>query len=163
MPHLPSLSWLRRRPDAGDWIVDRKVLLASYPSPSDLERYRNQGIRVVINLRRKSHDPELMARLGLTEVHLPVRDFTPPTPGQLDQGVAAISSAVRAGHGVLIHCAGGKGRSGTLAACYLVSQGMPFEQAIADVRAKRPGAIETSRQEKAVEVWSTLPGRSGRQ
>lgn len=160
MSLLHLRSWFHRH-DAGTWILPGTLLLAPYPSASDLEGAHDLGIRVVVNLHTRHHDPNLMARLGLTEVHLPVRDFTPPTPTQLDQGVAAISQAIDAGQAVLVHCAGGRGRSGTLAACYLVSRGIPVDEAIADVRAKRPGAIETSRQEKAVDVWSLLPGRRG--
>ena len=158
MSLLDPRTWFRRD-DPGAWILPGQLLLAPYPDRADLERAHDAGVRVVINLHTRSHDPDLIARLGLTEVHLPVRDFTPPTPPQLDQGVAAIAQAIDAGHAVLVHCKGGKGRGGTLAACYLVSRGMSPEEAIAKVRALRPGAIETSRQEKAVEVWSLLPGR----
>lgn len=160
MPWLLPHAWFHRN-DAGTWIVPNQLLLAPYPSRANLEHARDAGIRAVVNLHRRHHDPEVMARLGLTEVHLPVRDFTPPTPTQLDQGVAAIASAIQLGQAVMVHCLGGKGRSGTLVACYLVSQGVPAVDAIAEVRALRPGAIETSRQEKAVEVWSLLPGRAG--
>src|SRR5690349_21654664 len=43
---------------------------------------------------------------------------------------------------VLLHCRGGLGRTGTIAARLLVEQGMEPIQAIASVRAARPGAIE---------------------
>ncbi len=160
MSFLRHFSWSRHRSDNATWIVPGQLLLSAYPTAADLERAHAQGVRVVINLHRRHHDPGQMGRLGLTEVHIPVRDFTPPTPPQIDQGVAAITRAIDAGQAVLVHCAGGKGRSGTLAACYLVSRGMSAADAIAEVRALRPGAIETTRQEKAIEVWSQLPGRS---
>ena len=160
MPLLPSLGWFHRPPDHGNWIVEGAVLLTSYPSLDDLERYRGMGIRLVVNLHRRPHRLREMERLGLTELHLPVRDFTPPSLDQIERGVAAIRLAVDAGHGAVIHCGAGKGRGGTLAACYLVSQGFPVDQAIADVRARRPGAIETRGQERAIEAWSLLPGHT---
>ena len=55
-----------------------------------------------------------------------------------------------AGCDVLVHCRGGLGRAGTIAARLLVELGMEPETAIASVRAVRPGAIETSDQEKFV-------------
>lgn len=51
---------------------------------------------------------------------------------------------------MLVHCRGGLGRAGTIAARLLVELGMQPTEAIAGVRAVRPGAIETSDQEKFV-------------
>ncbi|EIW63811.1 ATP dependent DNA ligase [Trametes versicolor FP-101664 SS1] len=63
---------------------------------------------------------------------------------------------------MLIHCGGGKGRAGTVAACYLVAYGfarpdasrtepaMSAGAAIAALRALRPGSIETQQQEDFV-------------
>ena len=47
-----------------------------------------------------------------------------------------------------IHCRAGLGRSGMIAARLLVERGMAPEQAIIEVRAARPGAIETEAQER---------------
>ena len=161
MPIFHHRRWFgRQQSDHGAWIEPGRLLLAAFPSVAELQVYRDQGVRVVINLHHRSHDAALLAALGLTEVHLPVRDFTPPTPGQIDQGVAAISRTIEGGQAAMVHCLGGRGRSGTLAACYLVSQGLPVAAAIARVRELRPGAIETHRQETAIEAWSRLPGRA---
>ena len=48
---------------------------------------------VFVNLHERAHDPARLARHGITEVHLPVRDFTSPSPEQLECGVAAIEQA----------------------------------------------------------------------
>jgi protein-tyrosine phosphatase len=39
---------------------------------------------------------------------------------------------------VYIHCAGGVGRAPTLAAAYLITQGMPLDEALAQIRKVRP-------------------------
>ena len=54
------------------------------------------------------------------------------------------------GCAVGVHCMAGRGRTGTMIACYLVSQGMSAEDAIAEVRRARPGSIQTEAQEQAV-------------
>ncbi|HYJ13431.1 MAG TPA: dual specificity protein phosphatase family protein [Thermomicrobiales bacterium] len=143
------------------WIIPERLLLAAYPSDQELRHYHGEGVRVVVNLHKRAHDPAKLAEIGITEIHIPVRDFTAPTPGQLDQGVSAISHVIEAGQAALVHCLRGRGRAGTLAACYLVSQGTPVDAAIDQVRELRPGAIRTHQQEAAIETWSRLPGRAG--
>jgi atypical dual specificity phosphatase len=82
----------------------------------------------------------------MTESHVPVADFEAPTEPQLETALGVIHAAVSAGKRVAVHCGGGLGRSGTVAACYLVDLGHEWRTAVARVRAARPGAIETSAQ-----------------
>lgn len=49
--------------------------------------------------------------------------------------------------GVALHCRAGLGRSGTIAARLLIELGLDPAEAVARVRAARPGAIETVAQE----------------
>jgi atypical dual specificity phosphatase len=112
-----------------------------------------QGISVVVNLHERRHHPARLTRYGLTEIHLPVADFSAPRFEQLEAGVAAISEAIASGKRVAVHCGGGLGRTGTLLACYLVHKGLPAEEAIAHVRALRPGSVETREQAQAVKAF----------
>ncbi len=61
-----------------------------------------------------------------------------------------LRSQLRAGARILIHCRGGMGRTGTLAARLLVELGVTPAAAIAAVRRARPGALENAEQEKHV-------------
>ena len=54
---------------------------------------------------------------------------------------------------VLLHCMGGLGRTGTVAALLCKDAGMSSAEAIALVRQTRPGAIETREQERFVEAY----------
>jgi atypical dual specificity phosphatase len=47
----------------------------------------------------------------------------------------------------------GWGRTGTLLAAYLVSEGMSADEAIYQVRKKRPGSIETFGQEQILHIY----------
>ena len=51
------------------------------------------------------------------------------------------ASLVREGHTVLSHCSGGFNRSGLLAGLILTELGMSGAEALARIRAKRPGAL----------------------
>lgn len=139
--------------DSGAWLEPDRVLGCAYPRrEAALAALSKQGITVLVNLDEQAHPPLRLARHGLREIHLPVPDFAPPTREQLERGTAEIQRAVAAGERVAVHCGGGLGRTGTLLACYLVSRGMDPAAAIAQVRAARPGSIETKGQVAA--VWA---------
>lgn len=137
------------------WIIPQRLLASAYPGEADgLAGLAQQGIDVVVNLHERAHTPAHLAAAGLTEVHVPVPDFTAPSPEQLATGVQAIRAAMANGQGVAVHCAAGLGRTGTLVACYLVSTGLDAPTAIARVREARPGSVETPAQEAAVEAFA---------
>jgi atypical dual specificity phosphatase len=137
--------------DHGVWIEEGRLLACAYPRrKAGLEALSRQGVQVIVNLHERAHGPARLQQYDMEEVHLPVRDFTAPTPEQLAHGVAEMERAIRAGKTVAVHCGGGLGRTGTLLACYLVSQGLSTVDAITRVRQLRPGSIETRDQMNAV-------------
>jgi atypical dual specificity phosphatase len=142
------------------WLIENQVAACTYPSSPTLGELARQGIAVIVNLHERPHETHHLDRHGLTQIHLPVRDFTPPTPEQLAAGVAAIDRAIAGGGRVAIHCAAGLGRTGTLLACWLVSHGTPPDDAIARVRAARPGSVETAAQVAAVRAFAAARGAS---
>jgi atypical dual specificity phosphatase len=143
------------RVDRGDWLEPDRLLGCAYPRhTAALAALAEQGITVLVNLHERSHGPTRLAPHGLTEVHIPMRDFSAPTPEQIDQGVQAIETALAAGHRLAVHCGGGVGRTGTLLACYLVSHGVAPDEAIAQVRRLRPGSVETRGQIAAIRAYA---------
>ena len=98
--------------------------------------------------------------------HAPIPDGRPPGPDFEDAWTGA-GEAVRGrlslGFDVLVHCRGGLGRAGTVAARLLVELGASPDDAIRRVReARSPLAIETTSQEAhvarcSVRVPSALP------
>ncbi len=86
---------------------------------------------------------------GIEWRHLPIADYSVPSrvfeEEWLTQG-HEIRAMLRQGDDVLVHCKGGLGRAGMMAARLLVELGMEPEAAIRSVRHARKGAIETSAQ-----------------
>jgi atypical dual specificity phosphatase len=152
---LPRQLWMYARLKRVTWLDDERLAACRYPrDEKSLRELAGHGVSVLINLHERPHPDGVLARYGMTEVHLPVPDFTPPTLQQLEQGVGAIEEAVTSGHRVAVHCGAGLGRTGTLLACYLVKKGLGPDEAIARVRALRPGSIETPQQESAVRAYA---------
>ena len=100
---------------------------------------------------------EKAPKLGISVLRFPIEDARPPREGEMPRFVELVGhilEAARAGQTVVIHCRGGLGRTGTVAAACLVALGHAPAEAIARVRAARPGAVETREQERWVEAYS---------
>lgn len=89
--------------------------------------------------------PQLCAERDLEWFHLPVADEQVPLADfdQVWEGAAArIHESLDAGKRVAIHCKGGSGRTGLIAARILIDREVPRAAAIACVQALRPKAIQ---------------------
>jgi atypical dual specificity phosphatase len=131
-----------------DWIVEDQVAAMSAPWPDQLRRLAEIGVTAVISLTERV--PRGLPHPQMAHLHLPVRDFSPPTPKQMETAVSFIIDRVAEGGAVAVHCTAGLGRSGTIVSAWLVSRGMSAAEAINAVRRRRPGSVETREQELAI-------------
>jgi len=120
------------------------------PLEQDAAYLNQEGIRVLVSLTDDPPDGAVLVSQGISQEHIPVQDFTPPTLEQMIEFVAVVEHSVAADMPVGVHCTAGLGRSGTMAAAYLVAEGASAAEAIATVRQLRPGSIETTTQADAV-------------
>jgi hypothetical protein len=99
---------------------------------------------------------------GLQWLHLPIPDLHAPDArfeAAWPVAGARLRQQLLAGQRVLVHCRGGLGRAGTVAARLLVELGTPPDAALQQVRRARPGAIETAAQ--VAHVRALRPGPHG--
>ena len=133
----------------------------------DLLRLRDYyGARVLVTLleefeMKRLAIPELlpMARkVRLRSLWFPVPDVSVPSDLKATAVlVNRIVTHLSRGDTIVVHCRGGLGRSGTIAACCLVALGRAPRDAIRAVRAARQGAIEVQAQEDFVYRFASSP------
>ena len=88
-------------------------------------------------------------RLGPTRViGVPL---TAPDMDRIESAVDFINEQINNGQPVMVHCAAGMGRAGTILACYFVKyKKLTAEKAIEKIRNDRPGSIQSEVQELAI-------------
>ncbi len=134
------------------WLIEGEIAGMAKPASSvyDFEFLKDNGFEAVVSLSEFSLSEVLIEEFGFTVKHIPVRDFEAPTLEQIEDFVAFAENARSEGKKLVVHCDAGIGRTGTMLACYLVSKGYNAADAIEEVRAKRPGSLETIEQEEVV-------------
>ena len=152
------------------WLIPHHFAIMSTPRcEEDISALASPalGIRHVLTLTEETPLPENWFRgKAITNTYLPVPNYRPPTIEQMDLIINLVSDSTKLP--ILVHCGGGKGRAGTVAACFLVAFGfqkpqfhlsqptMTASEAISVLRSLRPGSIETSQQEEFVSKWCSV-------
>ena len=106
---------------------------------------------------------EVRAR-GTAWLHLPIVDANVPDEAFEDlwrEAGPRLRTWMGDGKRILLHCRGGLGRTGTIAARLLIELGMAPEAAVRAVRAARVGTIETRAQQAYVLGLATPRQRPG--
>lgn len=123
----------------------------------DIAAIRHWGAQLVLSMTESAEMAaggacELAQQLAACDIvhrHFPICDFG--APEHKDGRWPALSRDLHArldtGEAVLLHCMGGKGRSGMVALRLLTERGMDPDAALQLIRRVRQGAVETPEQE----------------
>ena len=126
----------------------------------DLQIIKKQKVKIVVSLlpdnekNKLGLDDLIWSKEEVEYIQFPISDFSVPPKkkfNELKKLISFIKKNLMLSKHVLIHCNGGKGRSGMIAA--LVLKAMKEKDPIKKVREKVIGAIETEEQEIFVKDW----------
>ena len=135
------------------WIIEGTLAGAGGPtSTRDITFLKLREIQAVIRMEEQTISTEPWQMI---EMYEPVPDFTPPQMDQIHRMVRFIEDQIETWeHPVVVTCAAGLGRTGTVLACYFVGAGYEPQAAIDYVRLLRPGSIQTREQEEVIRQYA---------
>jgi protein-tyrosine phosphatase/nicotinamidase-related amidase len=134
----------------------------SRSTEEDLNYLNSQGIKNVVPLITDDelHDfgvedlMEKYAEFGIDVKRLPIKDQMASSNEEMKDLLDWIKTKMDKNEKVMIHCVGGLGRSGMVAASLIKSLGKTANEAIFEVRASRsPRAVESKDQEEFVKQF----------
>jgi len=131
LPRTKGALWLCGRKDVG-------------PDPEAALRWADDSTTIVclnhveeLAMRFPDYVDWLRANLGRRAIWFPVQNYNAPSPRMVLPVVRMITDRLEAGEGVVMHCAAGQGRAGTMATCVLMALGQSPADAVRTVASHR--------------------------
>jgi len=148
----PGKLAIAARPRGEDWLND------------EMKGWRDEGVNTILSLLTVQEEnelsldaePESANEAGLRFLSFPIPDRqVPGSPSQVAPLLDGLSHDLMEGQNVVIHCRGGVGRSGLMAACLLVLSGDDPETAVATVSHARGTTVpETPEQRHWIDLFA---------
>ena len=103
--------------------VNGQLWRGAAPSTQGYRSLAAGGVTTIVDLRAEDDlhvDEAMLADLGVTRVHIPIRDGQAPPADKVRQFLQAVKDSPGK---VYVHCGAGVGRTGSMVAAYLVATG----------------------------------------
>lgn len=141
---------ITKRPTNFSWLIENKLAGSGFPTSFDeLNWLLEQGVTSIVTMTENSLPENWVKKINY--LHVPTPDFHAPDMDEIDSAVEFIHEQITNKEPVMVHCAAGLGRAGTILACYFVKyKELTAVQAIKKIRDERPGSIQSDVQELAI-------------
>lgn len=144
---------IAKRPTNFSWLINNKLAGSGMPTSfEEIIWIQKQGVKSIVTMTEDGLPASWLD--GVKYLHVPTEDFAAPDIDRIDSAVEFIHQRIRSKEPVMVHCAAGIGRTGTILASYLIKyENMTAKEAIEKVREQRPGSIQSEPQEIAVSMY----------
>lgn len=152
---------ISNKPTNFSWVIDNK--LAGSGTPMTAEQYEwliKNNIRSIVTVREFPLPEKWLINNGRLEVDKDykfeyVKDYGVPALKVLDEIVDYINKKINdEKKPLVVHCAAGKGRTGTILAAYLMKlEHLSSHDAIKKIRSIRHGSIQSKIQEETLHKY----------
>jgi len=144
---------ITKRPTNFSWLIENKLAGSGMPTTFDeLDWVLKQGVKSIVTMTENAL-PESWIE-DVEYLHIPTPDLTAPDIDKINTAVDFIHERINSKDAVMVHCAAGMGRAGTVLACYLVKyHKYSAKDAIEKLRKERPGSIQSEIQEFAILLY----------
>ena len=144
---------ITKKPTNFSWLIEEKLAGSGIPTSLDeFDWLLNQGVKSIVTMTENSLPDEWTQKIDY--LHVPTTDFHAPDMEGIDSAVEFIQNQIQNDQSVMVHCAAGLGRAGTILACYFIKyEKFSAIQAIKKIRDERPGSIQSNDQELAISYY----------
>ena len=142
------------------WVLPGRLLAGEYPgglgpeqTQARLARLLEAGVNSFLDLTQpgEAEPYEAVLPVSIDYLRKPIRDHgTPAAPAQMAEILACLRTALREGRRIYLHCRAGIGRTGMVAGCLLVEQGLSGQDAFTELN-------RLWRQSARASQWPTVP------
>ena len=144
---------ITKKPTNFSWLIEEKLAGSGIPTSLDeFEWLLNQGVKSIVTMTENSLPDDWTQQIDY--LHIPTADYHAPNMEEIDSAVEFIQNQIQNKQSVMVHCAAGLGRAGTILACYFIKyKKLSAIQAIKKIRDERPGSIQSDVQELAISYY----------
>jgi len=148
------------------WVIPDKLAGISIPKRrEEIDAFKFMNIGLVVSVIEDEFLDVKWFDETIKNIQYNVINYHPPSHSDLLDMIGQIEQTISDGKAVLVHCKGGKGRAGSILACYILKNGLSGEikvdsppsmtavEAIETIRTMRPGSIETVQQEQFIKAY----------
>lgn len=139
------------------WVVPGKLAGVRKPTAAELAELQAAGIGAIVSVMDDPSNLDVYKAADWPHLWVPVKGGTAPSAEQAQELKTFIDTQNQAGRAVAIHCTGGRRRTGTAIATYLIASGASCQDAITTVTTANP-AVEL--REAQLQFLQALAGES---